>query len=79
MCSPSGAFDILLSLTTFIFDENNNVTDSSFEILKDNPNKPLLPSSERNFSELLELIVPCKADLLLSPNILSKKDINLTL
>merc|ERR1719419_988707 len=38
----------------------------------------MLPSSERNYPELLELIVSCKAYLLLTPKVLSKKDINLT-
>jgi len=63
---------------TFTFNEDNSIADCTFDVLKDDVNNPLMPASERNYVELLEQVVPRKADLLGGPNFTSKKDINLS-
>merc|ERR1719233_236451 len=63
---------------TFIFNEDNSITDSFFEVLKDDLQNPIMPPSERSYVELLEHVVPLKAHLLGGPNVKSKSDINLS-
>jgi len=63
---------------TFIFNEDDSIADSFFEVLRDDLQNPTLPPSERSYIELLEQVVPLKAHLLGGPNVTSKNDINLS-
>jgi len=63
---------------TFIFNEDESIADSFFEVLKDDLQNPIMPPFERSYAELLEHVVPLKAHLLGGPNVKSKSDINLS-